>query len=95
MEPDDAERRRGEPHQRDERARSLVTPRRVVGAIFLALVLTFLVQNGASAHMHFLGLSFSLPLGVALVISAVAGAVLALVATAAGRRRARARNRHH
>jgi uncharacterized integral membrane protein len=73
----------------------VLTPKRVLNAVILALVLTFVVQNGASAHMHFLGLTFSLPLGVALVISAIVGAVVALAVTAAARRRARGRDRRH
>ena len=71
-----------------------LTPRRFVGLVILALLLTFLVQNGKSARMHFIGLSFSLPLGVALVVSAVAGALIALLATAARRRRVRGRTRN-
>jgi uncharacterized integral membrane protein len=71
----------------------LLTPRRWVGLVLLALLLTFLVQNGKSVRMHFVGLNFSLPLGVALVISAITGALIALLATAARRRRLRARDR--
>jgi uncharacterized integral membrane protein len=73
---------------------SVVTPKRVLAAVLVALVLTFLVQNGASARMHFLTLSFHLPIGVALLVSAVAGAVLALLATAARRRRVRRARRN-
>jgi uncharacterized integral membrane protein len=95
--PHEADQPLGEPHPYEGRgqARSLVTPKRVLNAVILALVLTFVAQNGASAHMHFLGLTFSLPLGVALVISAIVGAVVALVVTAAARRRARGRDRRH
>ena len=95
--PHEADQPLGEPHPYEGRgqARTLVTPKRVLNALILALVLTFVAQNGASAHMHFLGLTFSLPLGVALVISAIVGAVVALVVTAAARRRARGRDRRH
>ncbi len=92
--PHEAERPLHEPIPRAER-RPVVTARRVVAVVLFALVLTFLVQNGRSTRMHFLGLSFSLPVGVALVVSFVVGAVLALIATAARRRRVRARARQH
>lgn len=93
--PHEAEQPLHEPIHEVEPRRPLVTARRVIGVVLLALVLTFLVQNGKSARMHFLGLSFSLPIGVALVVSFVAGAVIALIATAARRRRTRARSRRH
>jgi uncharacterized integral membrane protein len=95
MGPHEAEQPLHEPLPPEERPRSLITVKRLISAILLALVLTFLAQNGAAAHMHFLGLSFSLPVGVAILISAVAGGFVALVVTAAGRRRARVRARRH
>ncbi|MBV8949731.1 MAG: LapA family protein [Actinobacteria bacterium] len=70
------------------------TVKRVAGAVLLALLLTFLVQNGKSARMHFLGFSFTLPVGVALLVAAVAGGVATLLVTAARRRRLRAQQRH-
>lgn len=45
----------------------------VLGALILILLLIFVVQNGESADFAYLGLTFSLPLGVAMLFAAIAG----------------------
>src|SRR6185503_12751117 len=39
------------------------------GALLLLLMLVFILQNGDKVRLHFLWLSFSLPLGVALLLA--------------------------
>ncbi|WP_408012964.1 lipopolysaccharide assembly protein LapA domain-containing protein [Saccharopolyspora elongata] len=48
----------------------------VIAAIVLGFLLVFIVQNSASATVHFLGMQGSMPLGVAMVFAALAGALL-------------------
>lgn len=52
----------------------------VVALILLVLLIIFILTNQVSVNIVFLGLESSLPLGVALLIAAVAGGLL--VATA-------------
>lgn len=49
----------------------------VVGAVVLVLLLVFILQNNVSTQIHFFGWSFSLPLGVALLLTAVGGLLIA------------------
>lgn len=49
----------------------------VVGAVVLALLLVFILQNTKSVKVSFFSLSGSMPLGVALLLSAVGGVLLA------------------
>ncbi|TWE28374.1 lipopolysaccharide assembly protein LapA domain-containing protein [Prauserella muralis] len=55
----------------------------IVGAIVLVLLLIFILQNQDAVTVTFLGLSGSLPLGVALLLGAVAGALLVALLGAA------------
>lgn len=52
----------------------------ILGAIVLVLLLIFILQNNAAAHFEYLGGQFELPLGVAMLLAAIAGAlIMALV----------------
>ncbi|MHC5558273.1 LapA family protein [Kocuria sp. U4B] len=52
----------------------------VLGLLVLILLLVFILQNNIPADFRYLGWSFSLPLGVAMLFAAIAGAlVMALV----------------
>ncbi|HIY23211.1 MAG TPA: DUF1049 domain-containing protein [Candidatus Brachybacterium merdigallinarum] len=52
----------------------------VLGAIVLILLLIFVIQNNVTAGFQYFGASFDLPLGVAMLLAAIAGAlVMALV----------------
>ena len=53
------------------------------GVIFLLILLIFIAQNTNSIAMHFLGWDWSLPIGVAFLLSAVCGAAIAVLAGAA------------
>jgi uncharacterized integral membrane protein len=56
----------------------------VVVAIFvLIFLLVFILQNLIDATIHFLGGAFTLPLGVALLFAAIAGALLVALVGAA------------
>jgi uncharacterized integral membrane protein len=55
----------------------------IVAAVVLIFLLIFILQNMTTVTVEFLGLSGSLPLGVAMLFAAIAGAILvALVGTA-------------
>lgn len=54
-----------------------------VALLFLVLLIVFILQNLDRVSVHFLGLSPSLPLGVALLIAAVVGGIVVAVAGAA------------
>ncbi len=64
-------------------------------AIVLLLLLIFILQNGAEVHISYLGAHGRLPLGVALLLSAVCGVLLAILAGMARISRLRARARRH
>ncbi|CAL8898827.1 LapA family protein [Kocuria varians] len=52
----------------------------ILGVIVLILLLVFIIQNNVSAHFEYLAWQFNLPLGVAMLFSAIAGAlIMALV----------------
>ncbi|GAB2535997.1 LapA family protein [Brachybacterium huguangmaarense] len=52
----------------------------ILGAIVLVALLIFIVQNNVSAAFEYFGAQFNLPLGVAMLLAAIAGAlVMALV----------------
>jgi uncharacterized integral membrane protein len=53
------------------------------GVIFLLILLIFIAQNTNSVAMHFLGWDWSLPIGVAFLLSAVCGAVITVLAGSA------------
>ncbi len=48
----------------------------IVAAVVLVLLLVFILENDHSVNVRFIGLSSHLPLSVALLLSAVAGALL-------------------
>lgn len=52
----------------------------IVGVVVLILLLVFIIQNNVATQFEFLAWTFSLPLGVAMLLSAIAGAlIMALV----------------
>ncbi|MGO1408924.1 MAG: lipopolysaccharide assembly protein LapA domain-containing protein [Brachybacterium sp.] len=52
----------------------------ILGAIILVLLLIFVIQNNITAGFQYFGAEFDLPLGVAMLLAAIAGAlVMALV----------------
>ncbi|MDO4918836.1 lipopolysaccharide assembly LapA domain-containing protein [Kocuria sp.] len=52
----------------------------IAGVVVLILLLVFILQNNVGTHFEYLVWSFSLPLGVAMLLSAIAGAlIMALV----------------
>jgi lipopolysaccharide assembly protein A len=52
-------------------------------AVLLLLLLIFILQNGAKVSVSYLGMHGRLPLGVALLLSAVGGVLLVVLAGAA------------
>ncbi|UVE95634.1 lipopolysaccharide assembly LapA domain-containing protein [Dietzia sp. B32] len=48
----------------------------VLGALVTILLLIFIAQNTASTDVRYLGLQFSLPLGVLILFAAIAGALI-------------------
>lgn len=55
----------------------------IVGFLILIVLLIFIAQNTESATYHFLGWNWSLPLGVAILFSAVLGGLITVLAGAA------------
>ncbi|KOX31130.1 hypothetical protein ADK67_09275 [Saccharothrix sp. NRRL B-16348] len=51
--------------------------------VVLIVLLVFILQNLADATIHFLGAAGTLPLGVALLFAAIAGAILVALVGAA------------
>lgn len=50
------------------------------GALLVLLMLVFILQNGDRVRMYFLWMDFSLPLGVALLLTGASGALIVVVA---------------
>ena len=48
--------------------------------VLVILLIVFMLRNSAKATLHFLGLSGTVPLGLALLIAAVGGGVLVAIA---------------
>lgn len=48
----------------------------VLGALVTVLLLIFIAQNTAATEVQYLGLHFSLPLGVLILFAAIAGALI-------------------
>jgi uncharacterized integral membrane protein len=69
----------------------------IVAVVALIFLLIFILQNLAGTHVYFLGAAGSLPMGVAMLFAAVAGALLiALIGSARVLQlRRAARRRHH
>ncbi|MCV7225993.1 LapA family protein [Mycolicibacterium komossense] len=55
----------------------------IAGFLILIILLIFIAQNTESARFAFLGWSWSLPLGVAILLAAVLGGLIAVLAGAA------------
>ncbi|MDT5311807.1 MAG: hypothetical protein QOE74_827, partial [Mycobacterium sp.] len=55
----------------------------IVGFLVLIVLLIFIAQNTESGTFHFLGWSWSLPLGVALLAAAILGGVITFLVGAA------------
>lgn len=51
-----------------------------VGAVFLVVLLIFVVQNTSAVRLGFLGWHFSLPIGVGILVAAVVGALVMAIA---------------
>jgi uncharacterized integral membrane protein len=65
--------RRGEiPHTRTARVHNAL----IAGAIVLILLLVFIIENTQSVKISYFGAGFHLPLGVALLLAAIGGALL-------------------
>lgn len=64
-------------------------------AVILLLLLIFILQNGMEVKVSYMGAHGRLPLGVAMLLSAVCGALLAILAGAARISRNRAVVRRH
>jgi uncharacterized integral membrane protein len=64
-------------------------------AVVLLLLLIFILQNGTQVSVSYLGLHGRLPLGVALLLSAVCGVLLVVLAGAARISQLRAVARRH
>jgi uncharacterized integral membrane protein len=48
--------------------------------LLLILLIVFMLQNSTKVEVHFLGLSGTIPLGMALLIAAVGGGVVVAIA---------------
>jgi uncharacterized integral membrane protein len=60
------------PHTRTARVHNTL----IAGAIVLILLLVFIIENTESVKIAYFGVGFSLPLGVALLLAAIGGALL-------------------
>jgi uncharacterized integral membrane protein len=52
----------------------------IAGFLILIVLLVFIAQNTASAQFAFLGMRWSLPLGVAILLAAVCGGLITVLA---------------
>ncbi|MDU5963224.1 MAG: lipopolysaccharide assembly protein LapA domain-containing protein, partial [Dermabacter sp.] len=52
----------------------------IVGAILLILLLVFVIQNNVSTEFEYFTWHFNLPLGVAMLLAAIAGALIMALA---------------
>ena len=60
------------PHTRTARVHNSL----IAGAIILILLLVFIIENTESVKIAYFGVGFHLPLGVALLLAAIGGALL-------------------
>lgn len=67
-----------EPSQPSSPARHLLTPRIIAGALVVALLVVFVLQNRATARIHFLFWTANTSLAWALLIAAAFGLGLGL-----------------
>jgi uncharacterized integral membrane protein len=49
----------------------------ILGAIITIMLLVFIIQNNTAAQFQYFGWTFSLPLGVAMLLAAIAGVLVA------------------
>lgn len=49
----------------------------ILGAVITVLLLVFIIQNNSAAQFQYFGWNFSLPLGVAMLLAAIAGVLVA------------------
>ncbi|MGO1398159.1 MAG: LapA family protein [Brevibacterium yomogidense] len=49
----------------------------ILGAVITVLLLVFIIQNNTAAQFQYFGWNFSLPLGVAMLLAAIAGVLVA------------------
>ena len=49
----------------------------ILGALITVLLLVFIIQNNTAAQFQYFGWTFSLPLGVAMLLAAIAGVLVA------------------
>jgi putative membrane protein len=70
------------PAPQDERLSTRISSMRtgLIAAAALTVVMIFIIQNAHAANISFLGIHLVLPLAVALILAAVAGALLMAVA---------------
>ena len=66
----------------------------LAGIVVLILLVIFIVQNAHAVHVAFLGAHASVPLAVALLVAAIAGALVMAAAGAARIARLRRTMRH-
>ncbi len=82
---------RGEiPHTRTARAHTAL----IAGTIVLILLLVFILENTQSVKISYFGASFHMPLGVALLLAAIGGALLVGIVGTARIMQLRRRVRH-
>ncbi|HSC03439.1 MAG TPA: lipopolysaccharide assembly protein LapA domain-containing protein [Solirubrobacteraceae bacterium] len=66
----------------------------IAGAIVLILLLVFILENTQSVKISYFGASFNMPLGVALLLAAIGGALLVGIVGTARIMQLRRRVRH-
>ncbi|SMY12981.1 LapA family protein [Brevibacterium jeotgali] len=49
----------------------------ILGAVITVMLLVFIIQNNTAAQFQYFGWTFSLPLGVAMLLAAIAGVLVA------------------
>ncbi|HZD73867.1 MAG TPA: lipopolysaccharide assembly protein LapA domain-containing protein [Actinomycetota bacterium] len=77
--PEEAARRAGGPPRTVARTKaSALWTAVAVGVVALVVILIFVAQNSSSVRIHFLMMEGSMPLGVALLLAALLGALLML-----------------
>ena len=82
---------RGEvPHTRTARAHNAL----IAGAVVLILLLVFILENTESVKIAYFGVGFRVPLGVALLLAAIGGALLVGIVGTARIMQLRRRVRH-
>ena len=90
VDPEPAHRAAGRPTRTSAAFKSLLA-----GALVLVLLLIFILENTARTRISYFGASGHMPLGVALLLAAVAGALLVGIVGAARIVQLRRRIRRH